>query len=102
MPHITFFKQPNSATQLLALVFFCGWLVPAASLAAAAEEAASGPDDAATVFWTTAERLMPAWRFYPNSSEYGGTKPLGKAAAWTPGGNEGLLTWIADFPRPAA
>lgn len=74
----------------------------AASLAAAAAESAPPPDGAATVFWTTAERLMPAWRFYPNSSEYGETKPLGKAAAWTPGGNEGLLTWVASFPRQAA
>ena len=37
-------------------------------------------------FWTTGDRLLPAWGFYPNGSSYGDTSPSGKASAWTAGG----------------
>ena len=49
-------------------------------------------------FWTTGNRLLPAWGFYPNGSTYGGTSPSGKASAWTAGGGTHTLTWVADFP----
>lgn len=49
-------------------------------------------------FWTTGDRLLPAWGFYPNSSSYGDTSPSGKASAWTAGGGTHLLTWVASFP----
>jgi hypothetical protein len=49
--------------------------------------------------WTTADTLMPAWGFYPLAQAYGGTKPLGKSAAWTVGGVNGKLTWIAKFQK---
>ena len=26
-------------------------------------------------FWTTGDRLLPAWGFYPNGSSYGDTSP---------------------------
>jgi hypothetical protein len=53
------------------------------------------------VFWTTGDRLLPAWGFYPNGSSYGDTVPSGKASAWTAGGGTHTLTWIADFPADA-
>ncbi|GIT31448.1 MAG: hypothetical protein Ct9H300mP1_34940 [Planctomycetaceae bacterium] len=52
-------------------------------------------------FWVTADRLMPAWGFYPLQASYGGTRPLGQHAAWCSAGNSGRLTWIAEFPRQA-
>ena len=55
-----------------------------------------------TIFWTTGDRLLPAWGFYPNGSSYGGTSPSGKASAWTAGGGTHTLTWVADFPADAA
>lgn len=42
---------------------------------------------------------MPAWGFYPLGQAYGDTRPLGQYAAWCPVGNDGVLTWVADFPR---
>lgn len=53
------------------------------------------------LFWTTGDRLLPAWGFYPNGSSYGDTAPLGKASAWTAGGGEHVLTWVAEFPADA-
>ena len=50
-------------------------------------------------FWVTADSLMPAWGFYPLSQTYGETKPLGQWAAWCAAGNDGQLTWVAEFPR---
>ncbi len=52
-------------------------------------------------FWTTGDRLLPAWGFYPNGSSYGDTPPSGKASAWTAGGGTHTLTWVADFPAGA-
>lgn len=49
--------------------------------------------------WATADSLMPAWGFYPLSQAYGETKPLGQWAAWCAAGNDGRLTWVAEFPR---
>ena len=49
-------------------------------------------------FWTTGDRLLPAWGFYPNGASYGGTSPSGKASAWTSGGGTHTLTWVAEFP----
>ena len=48
--------------------------------------------------WTTGDRLLPAWGFYPNGASYGGTSPSGNASAWTSGGGTHTLTWVADFP----
>ena len=48
--------------------------------------------------WTTGDRLLPAWGFYPNGASYGGTSPSGKASAWTAGGGVHTLTWVAEFP----
>lgn len=45
-------------------------------------------------FWISASELMPGWGLYPNGEAYGGTKPLGKFAAW----RGGHLTWIPEFP----
>ncbi len=53
------------------------------------------------VFWTTGDRLLPAWGFYPNGSSYGETSPSGKASAWTAGGGTHTLTWVADFSAGA-
>ena len=55
----------------------------------------------ATTFWTTGDQLMPAWGFYPLQASYGGTRPLGRHAAWCSAGNSGRLTWVAEFPRQA-
>ena len=77
------------------LVGFClvaGVLVPSV----VAEEEAE-----AATFWVTADQLMPAWGFYPLQATYGGTRPLGRHAAWCSAGNSGRLTWIARFPRQA-
>ncbi|NUQ61825.1 MAG: DUF4091 domain-containing protein [Pirellulales bacterium] len=49
-------------------------------------------------FWTTGDRLLPAWGFYPNGSQYGGTPPSGAASAWTCSGGTHVLTWVAEFP----
>lgn len=49
-------------------------------------------------FWTTGDRLLPAWGFYPNSSSYGGTSPSGAGSAWTCSGGTHVLTWVAQFP----
>ena len=49
-------------------------------------------------FWTTGDRLLPAWGFYPNGASYGGTSPSGNASAWTAGGGTHTLTWVKDFP----
>jgi hypothetical protein len=51
-------------------------------------------------FWTTGDRLLPAWGFYPNGSSYGDTAPSGKVSAWTAGGGTHALTWVAGLPRP--
>jgi len=67
-------------------------LVGVATCAVAAEQ---------SVFWTTGDRLLPAWGFYPNGSSYGDTSPLGKASAWTAGGGTHRLTWVADFSAEA-
>ena len=48
--------------------------------------------------WVTGDSLMPAWGFYPLTQPYGGTKPLGQWAAWCAAGNDGQLTWVAEFP----
>ena len=61
-------------------------------------QAADGASGHVT-FWATADSLMPAWGFYPLSQAYGGTKPLGQWAAWCAAGNNGRLTWVAEFPR---
>lgn len=53
------------------------------------------------IFWTTGDRLLPAWGFYPNGSPYGDTSPSGKASAWTAGEGTHTLTWVADFPAGA-
>ena len=53
---------------------------------------------AATTLWATGDSLMPAWGFFPLRQAYGGTKPLGRWAAWCAAGNQGQLTWVADFP----
>ncbi|MBM3887503.1 MAG: DUF4091 domain-containing protein [Verrucomicrobia bacterium] len=53
---------------------------------------------AGETFWATGESLLPAWGFYGNGSEYGGTKPSGKFSAWTAGGGAHRLTWVAEFP----
>jgi len=53
------------------------------------------------LFWTTGDRLLPAWGFYPNGSSYRDTEPSGKASAWTAGGGTHTLTWVADFPAAA-
>jgi hypothetical protein len=50
-------------------------------------------------FWATADSLMPAWGFYPLAQSYGETKPIGQWAAWCAAGNDGQLTWVAEFPR---
>lgn len=42
---------------------------------------------------------MPAWGFYPNPSQYDGTRPLGSHGAWSIGSNPHTLTWIVDAPR---
>ena len=44
---------------------------------------------------------MPSWGFYPLRQAYGGTKPLGRRAAWRAAGNRGQLTWVASFPEDA-
>ena len=44
---------------------------------------------------------MPSWGFYPLRQAYGGTKPLGRRAAWCAAGNRGQLTWVASFPEDA-
>ncbi|MCL4206949.1 MAG: DUF4091 domain-containing protein [Pirellulaceae bacterium] len=49
------------------------------------------------VFWTSGDRLLPAWGFYPNGASYGNTAPLGQASAWTAGGGTHTLTWVATF-----
>ena len=54
------------------------------------------------LLWTTGDRLLPAWGFYPNGSPYGDTAPSSKASAWTAGGGTHTLTWVADFPAAAA
>jgi len=54
-----------------------------------------------TLFWTTGDRLLPAWGFFPNGSSYGGTSPLGKGSAWTAAGGAHVLTWVAEFPANA-
>ncbi len=82
--------------RVLRVVIVIGlWLVagPPAPATAAGEKAA------ATTFWSTADQLMPAWGFYPLQATYGGTRPLGRHAAWCSAGNSGRLTWVADFPR---
>lgn len=72
------------------LVFSAGLLlINLATSAAAAEH---------SLFWTTGDRLLPAWGFYPNGSSYDETSPSGKASAWTAGGGTHTLTWVADFP----
>ncbi len=48
------------------------------------------------VLWTTAQRLMPQWGFYPNGQAYGGVKPLEGSAAWTLGAN--TIVWVPDLP----
>ena len=60
-----------------------------------------GKKESPETFWVTADRLMPAWGFYPLQASYGGTRPLGQHAAWCSAGNSGRLTWIAEFPRQA-
>ena len=57
----------------------------------------SGDTSRNVTLWTTGKNLMPQWGFYPLSSTYGETKPLGGPAAWTAGGSN-TLTWVADFP----
>ncbi len=56
---------------------------------------APAADDEAGILWTTGRALMPAWGFYPNGSEYGGSEVLGGAAAW----GTGRLTWIVEVPE---
>ena len=41
---------------------------------------------AATTLWATGDSLMPAWGFFPLRQAYGGTKPLGRWAAWCAAG----------------
>lgn len=53
---------------------------------------------AESTFWTTGDRLLPAWGFYRNSSDYGGTSPSGAGSAWTCSGGTHGLTWVAEFP----
>lgn len=84
-------QPPRFSTQL------AGCLV---AVLLASTTAARGAEQAVT-FWVTADRLMPAWGFYPLSQAYGGTKPLGRHAAWCAAGNSGRLTWIAEFPKSA-
>ena len=59
---------------------------------------AAGPAHDGT-FWTTGDRLLPAWGFYRNSSDYGGTRPSGAGSAWTCSGGVHVLTWVAEFPK---
>jgi hypothetical protein len=59
----------------------------------------SDAEGSPVTLWATGDSLMPAWGFYPLGQSYGDTRPLGEFAAWCPVGNEGVLTWIADFPR---
>ena len=59
---------------------------------------AANNKQAATTLWATGDSLMPAWGFFPLRQAYGGTKPLGRWAAWCAAGNQGELTWVADFP----
>jgi hypothetical protein len=49
-------------------------------------------------FWTTGDRLLPAWGFYRNGSSYGGASPSGAGSAWTCSGGTHVLTWVAEFP----
>ena len=51
--------------------------------------------------WVTADTLMPRWGFYPLRARYGGTRSLGKYAAWCAAGNKGQLTWIANIKQTA-
>jgi len=77
---------------LVGIWLVAGVLVPGAE---------AGQKPAVATFWVTADQLMPAWGFYPLSATYGGTRPLGRHAAWCSAGNSGRLTWIAKFPRQA-
>lgn len=79
-------------------IVFCLLLLQSAAPVDAEQEVAAADRH---VFWTSGDRLMPAWGFYPNGSSYGDTSPLGKAAAWTAGGGTHTLTWVAEFPRDA-
>jgi hypothetical protein len=85
-------------TELRSVILVGLWLVTA-SLGPGPEAVAGQPS--ATTFWVTADQLMPAWGFYPLQASYGGTRPLGRHAAWCSAGNSGRLTWIAKFPRQA-
>lgn len=49
--------------------------------------------------WVTADKLLPAWGFYPTSPSYGGTQSLGRRTAWCAAGNSGRLTWVAEFSQ---
>jgi len=75
------------------LVPFAGLLLTNLAISAVAAEH--------SLFWTTGDRLLPAWGFFPNGSSYGDTAPSGKASAWTAGGGTHTLTWVADFPTAA-
>ncbi len=63
--------------------------------------AAEPPVAQAATFWTTGNALLPAWGFYPLNAEYGGTRPLGEAAAWNASDRPAVLTWVAEFPIQA-
>ncbi len=76
-------------------------VVVAVALASTTVAQDAGKTASPETFWVTADRLMPAWGFYPLQATYGGTKPLGQHAAWCSAGNSGRLTWIAKFPRKA-
>ena len=71
------------------------------TLAGTAVAQDAGKTTSSETFWVTADKLMPAWGFYPLQATYGGTRPLGKHSAWCSVGNSGRLTWIARFPRQA-
>ncbi len=51
----------------------------------------------AETFWTTVDKLIPAWGLYPIREVYNGRFPTGDVTAW----GTGKLTWVADFPATA-
>jgi len=87
---------PGSYFTCLALMLWFGPL--AAGLFADRPLPDRAEREVARTIWTTADRLMPAWGFYPLSAMYGGTRPLGQHAAWCSASNSGRLTWVAEFP----